>query len=162
MSATSAPAGIDSTSDVPGTAGGETTPTPTPPPSSSPTPTPEPPSKGVGLGRRLLQLVVVAVVVALAWAIGQAGVFDRAVEAVAKLGPWALPAFIALHVVSGVLFVPTAIPNVAGGLLFGVWEGLAAGLVGLGGGATLAFISGGRWGATGCTGASRATPAFTA
>jgi uncharacterized membrane protein YdjX (TVP38/TMEM64 family) len=94
------------------------------------------------LARRALQLGGVAVAVALAWALGRSGVFEWAVEGVASLGPWALPAFLLLHAISGVLFVPTAIPNIAGGLLFGVGPGLAVGLIGLGAGATLSFLIG--------------------
>lgn len=94
------------------------------------------------LARRAAQVGVVVAIVGLAWAIGESGVFERAVEAVASLGPWALPAFVVLHAVSGVLFVPTAIPHVAGGLLFGVTHGFVAGLVGLGVGATVSFALG--------------------
>ena len=105
-------------------------------------PAPEGPRAAPRLARRVAQIAVATIVVALAWAIGQSGAFEWAVEAVASLGPWALPAFVVLHAVSGVLFVPTAIPHVAGGLLFGVWQGLAVGLVGLGAGATIAFVIG--------------------
>ncbi len=103
---------------------------------------PEQPSLAARVGRRALQIAAVVAIVGVAWGLGESGLFERAVEGVASLGPWALPAFVLLHAASGVLFVPTAIPHIAGGLLFGVWEGLAAGLIGLGAGATISFAIG--------------------
>ncbi len=92
--------------------------------------------------RRAIQIGSVALIVGLAWALGESGLFEWAIDRVASLGPYALPAFIVLHAVSGVFFVPTAIPNVAGGLLFGVTQGTLAGLLGLGAGATISFAIG--------------------
>ena len=100
------------------------------------------PALALRLRRRALQVFVVVAVVALAWALGRSGLFEWGVATVASLGPWALPAFFFLHALSGVLFVPSAIPHLAAGVLFGVPQGFLVGLFGLAAGATVSFAIG--------------------
>lgn len=94
------------------------------------------------LRRSAWQLGVAAVVVAAAWGLGRSGLFEWAVAEVAALGVWALPAFFLIHVASGILFVPSPIPNLAAGVLFGVSQGLLVSLAGLAVGATISFVIG--------------------
>ena len=91
-----------------------------------------------GASRALRIGGVVTVAALLVW-LGRSGLFERALDAVAALGPAAIPAFVALHVLSVVAFVPSAVPNLAAGLLFGVKQGFFASLAGAGLGAALTF-----------------------
>ena len=94
------------------------------------------PSKRVQRALRIAGLLGAA---AALIALGRSGLFDRALAFVAELGPWALPGFVALHVISVIAFIPSAVPNVAAGMLFGVGQGFAVSLVGAGVGAALTF-----------------------
>jgi len=58
---------------------------------------------------------------------------------VAALGPWALPTFLALYVLSVIAFVPSVLPNIAAGVLFGFAVGVAVSLAGAGLGAGITF-----------------------
>ena len=72
-------------------------------------------------------------------ALGRSGVFERALDAVESLGPWAMPGFVALHVLSVIAFIPSAVPNLAAGMLFGIGHGFAVSIIGAGIGAGLTF-----------------------
>lgn len=56
------------------------------------------------------------------------------------LGPWAFPIFVALYALGTVLALPGALLTVAAALLFGLWKGLAATLLGATLGTSLAFL----------------------
>lgn len=78
-------------------------------------------------------------VVGLLYALNRSGAFEWALATVGALGPWAGPAFVVLHVLSVVAFVPSLLPTFAAGVLFGVAWGLPLTLLGAGFGAALAF-----------------------
>jgi uncharacterized membrane protein YdjX (TVP38/TMEM64 family) len=85
---------------------------------------------------RLLALVAVGVLV---YALNRSGTFEAAIAAIGALGAWAKPAFVALHVLSVVAFVPSVLPTFAAGVVFGFAWGLPLTLLGAGLGAALAF-----------------------
>jgi uncharacterized membrane protein YdjX (TVP38/TMEM64 family) len=88
---------------------------------------------------RALRIVGGLAVVAALIGLGRSGVFEWAIDAVAALGPWALPTFLVLYVLSVIAFVPSLLPNVAAGVLFGFTTGVAVSLVGAGLGAGITF-----------------------
>lgn len=92
-----------------------------------------------GRARRALRIAGGVAVVAALVSLGRSGAFERGIDAVAALGPLALPTFLALYVLSVIAFVPSVLPNVAAGVLFGFATGVAVSLVGAGLGAGVTF-----------------------
>ena len=94
---------------------------------------------GPGTALKALALVAVA---GGAWGLRESGAFEAGLAWVEGLGVWAPPAFVALHAVSVVLFVPSVVPTLAAGVLFGLGIGIGLSLAGAGLGALGAFLIG--------------------
>lgn len=88
---------------------------------------------------RIFRLLVLVGLGGGLYALNRFGAFEAALAGIGALGPWAKPAFLALHVVSVAAFVPSVVPTFAAGVLFGIEWGLPLTVVGAAFGALLAF-----------------------
>ena len=95
--------------------------------------------------RRKVIRAVVGIALVLAFIVcvrtlKQAGAFERALQWLASLGPWAPVMFVVLYVVAALLMIPASILTIGGGMLFGLVRGgtyvLTAALIA----ATLCFL----------------------
>lgn len=89
--------------------------------------------QAVGKGKLILRLALVGLagtlfLAAVFW-LKRAGVFQRALEWLSSLGPWAPIAFFALYLLAVVLMVPASIFTMGAGALFGFVRGGAYVLV---------------------------------
>jgi uncharacterized membrane protein YdjX (TVP38/TMEM64 family) len=89
-----------------------------------------------------VRILALGLSIGVLYALGRSGAFEAAVRAVEALGPWAIPAFIVLHIISVIGFVPSVAPAIAAGALFGITWGFPISLVGAGIGALSAFYLG--------------------
>jgi len=87
----------------------------------------------------ITRALLIAALVGAGWAVQRAGGLEVLLEAVRGLGPLAVPAFVALHALSVVVLLPSVVPTLAAGGLFGLAVGLPVSLVGAGLGALAAF-----------------------
>src|SRR5262247_1701048 len=86
-------------------------------------------------------LLVVAVVLAARY-FGAPVLLARALDGLARLGPWGPVLFVLLYVVATVLFLPGAILTLGAGFIFGVVRGAILVSIGATLGATAAFLVG--------------------
>lgn len=84
--------------------------------------------------------MVIALFLVALRALQNSGLLERALEWLAALGPWAPIAFVALYIVSVLLFIPASILTLGAGIVFGLVEGGFYVFVGAFVAATLCFI----------------------
>lgn len=87
----------------------------------------------------LLRVLGVALLVAAVVVFRRLGGFDAAIDALRGLGPWAAPAFVLLHAAAVLALVPSVVPSLAAGGLFGIALGLPVSVLGAGLGAVVAL-----------------------
>ncbi|HLY55521.1 MAG TPA: VTT domain-containing protein [Stellaceae bacterium] len=90
------------------------------------------------LAPRLFAAIVILVAIAAMW--HEREWFDPTfIEGLLKNHPWAPAAFVAVHVVFSLIFIPRTVLAIAGGLVFGLWWGLVWSTVGAMAGALAGF-----------------------
>lgn len=94
--------------------------------------------------RLIVFLAIIAVVVVVAWRLGVLDLSDRAtlLRAIARVRemPWLIPAFIIAYAVAITFGLPASAFTLAGGALFGFWQGLLFNWAGATIGAVLAYL----------------------
>jgi uncharacterized membrane protein YdjX (TVP38/TMEM64 family) len=88
------------------------------------------------------RLLVLVGILAAAWAVHASGLFRALLDRLEQLGPWGAPLFVALYVLTCVLFVPSFVFTFSAGALFGLPRGILLSLTGTGLGALAAFLLG--------------------
>lgn len=89
--------------------------------------------------RPSVRILLLLALVAGLYALNRSGAIQAAIDGVASLGPWAIPAFLVLHVACVVALMPSVAPCIAAGAIFGVAWGLPVSVLGAGLGAITAF-----------------------
>lgn len=88
---------------------------------------------------RVVRAAIFATFAVSLYALNQSSVFEVAFRKVEALGAWAMPAFLLLHVLSVLAFIPSVVPTFAAGVLFGVGWSIPLTVLGAGMGAAIAF-----------------------
>lgn len=92
--------------------------------------------------KKFIKIMILISVVALAVWAKQSGFFEIIINAIQSLGMWAVPAFLAVYVLSCLLFSPSVIMTCAAGVLFPVPLGIVLSLLGTSVGSVTALLIG--------------------
>jgi len=92
--------------------------------------------------RIIIRLGAVALVVGGIYALNRLGVIESALAGIESLGAWSMPAFVLIHALSVVAFIPSVLPTFAAGVLFGLAWGIPLTVLGAALGAVTAFAIG--------------------
>ncbi|HTL48959.1 MAG TPA: TVP38/TMEM64 family protein [Verrucomicrobiae bacterium] len=83
-----------------------------------------------------------AVILGCAYYFNKAGLFQRTLEWIQGLGPWAPAVFLGVYILTCIFFAPSFVFTFASGILFGLWKGTLLSVLGAGLGSTAAFLIG--------------------
>ncbi len=94
------------------------------------------------LAKKFIKIFILILVIAVAVWAKRSGFFEIVLKMIHDLGPWAAPAFLAVYILSCLLFFPSVVMTCAAGILFPVPLGIFLSLLGTALGSVVALLIG--------------------